>query len=365
MPTIIHPSTREPEEGEIIEICFACNQSGHHIRNCVSLDLRELIEQHDQQSEHSIMLKELPTYDHSHYIRWLYHISDHELKMLNSYVLDKTDEAGRNIRIARLALEQSRRFPYKTTRMIYNHSGVNIPDIDKIQKQMMDYLWSNIEHCGMEYDESNTLALERGFREFKEILCRNDYMFTIIPRHSPSPTQEMAETINSDLNLQNLRFNEPEIPLYDPDTNYIYRYMGYGITYEFIESVCPDIRELRIDALQYILDLRTGALHMYMPDSDEEDEGEDQLSDIVFETRATIQALDPIPECCLCLDCPTDTLLNCNHAYCGQCIYKLLDSVKRTNRRIVSCPICRTQITLVRLKDSETKDKMTSEFSRR
>jgi len=65
-------------------------------------------------------------------------------------------------------------------------------------------------------------------------------------------------------------------------------------------------------------------------------------------------------ECCICMDQKEKTeicSLNCSHTYCSECVGKTLN-LQFSQRQILSCSLCRTNVTLVQVKNIESKNKI-------
>jgi hypothetical protein len=318
-----------------------------------------LAQQFRVKQHHSIQKSELPTYEHSTFIQWLFSLTDRELKGLSSYYLSLGDNAGRYVKIARLALHYSNAFPYHTVIMLYTHPEINVRHADTTQKRLIENIWIRMRENGMDYLDSKALALTEGYRIFStKINCIDFGTEDQMVRRFDYDTalQELAGRINSNFNVDSVRPNHT--PLYEPDTNLIYQYLGYGITYEFIRSFCPNIRELRIDALQY-------NMHRYSEIFEDgeifEDVIQKQFLNILFDTAPA--PTDETTECCICLEHKTNTTFNCKHEYCGECVFKLLQTMSNNNTMKPVCPYCRANITQVVCTDSEITNKLTVEFT--
>jgi hypothetical protein len=262
------------------------------------------------------------------------------------------------VKIARLALHYSNAFPYHTVIMLYTHPEINVRHADQMQKQLIENIWIRMRENGMDYNDSKAIALTQGYRIFStQINCIDFGTEDQMVRRFDYDTalQELAGRINTNFNVDSVRPNHT--PLYEPDTNRIFQYLGYGITYEFIQSFCPNIRELRIDALQY-------NMHRFRRLEDGEifeDVIQKQFLNILFDTAPAPP--DATTECCICYDCPTDTTFNCKDEYCGECVFKLLQTMSNNHTIKPVCPYCRTNITQVVCTDSEMAQKMTMEFT--
>ena len=343
-------------------LCSFCDQPGHNIRTCNSNEYCLLAQQSILKIRESITKFELPTYEHSTFIQWLFTLTDRELKGLNSYHLSIGDNAGRYVKIARLALRFSEAFPYARVLMLYSHPEINIRNSDHMQKRIIDNIWLRMRDVGLDYADSKAISLTEGYRIFSTQINCIDFGTedqTVRRFDYDTVLQELALRINSDFNLESVRHDHT--PLYEPDTNRIYQYLGYGITYEFIQSFCPNIRELRIDSLQYNLYRvrRMEDVEIF------EDVIQKQPLNILFDTatQAPTPTSTTTTECCICYECPTDTTFNCKHEYCGECVFKLLQTMSNNHTIKPVCPYCRTDITQVICTDSEMTNKMTMEFT--
>ena len=339
--------------------CSFCDHPGHNIRTCNSQEYCMLAQLSIVKIRESIAKFELPTYEHSTFIQWLFSLTDRELKGLSSYHLSIGDNAGRYVKIARLALRYSDVFPYARIIMLFTHPEINVQNAHTTQKQLIENIWIRMRENGMDYSDSKAIALRQGYRIFStQINCidfgTEDQM--VRQFDYDTPLQELAGRINSNFNIESVR--PDHTPLYEPDTNLIFQYLGYGITYEFIQSFCPNIRELRIDALQYNMhrDLHFEDGEIF------EDVIHKQRLNILFDT-APAPTDATTTECCICYNCPTDTTFNCKHEYCGECVFKLLQTMSNNHTIKPVCPYCRTNITQVICTDSEITNKMTAEFT--
>jgi hypothetical protein len=357
--------------------CSFCDQPGHNIRTCDSDEYCLLARQFRVKQHHSIQNSELPTYEHCTFIQWLFSLTSRELKALNSYYLSLGDNADRYVKIARLAMHYSDAFPYHTVIMLYTHPEINVRHADTTQKQLIENIWIRMRENGMDYQDSKDIALRQGNRIFSSQIGCIDFGNTedqMVRRFDyDTALQELAWRINTHFNVEAVRPNHT--PLYEPDTNLIYQYLGYGITYEFVQRFCPNIRELRIDALRYNMyrfrEFEDGEVF--------EDVIQKQVLNILFDTApqapSTEDPTDPTDapapapatttttECCICYECPTDTTFNCKHEYCGDCVFKLLQTMFNNHTIKPVCPYCRTNITQVICKDSEMTNKMTMAFN--
>ena len=350
--------------------CSFCQIVGHNIRTCNSNELSLLTQQMVEKDQYSIEHYELPVYEHSTYVQWLFTLTDRQLKGLNSFHLDRGDNANRYVKIARLVLYHSRLFPYDRVLSIYNHPTINIRNAHQTQKLMIENIWMRIQDSGMRYALSRDISLRDGYNCFNRLMDRIHTIFQSNQRYHSSGYiddifQELVRAISMDLNDASLVMPEhlqPRINLY---LDRIHRYLGYGMTIESVERFCPHIWHLMMNTtLRPLFEL--------FEDGEIEEAGQFQdviqtqklniVFDIVAPKGPSDTAVAAADECCLCYENLTDTSFNCKHEYCSDCVYKLFDSMKNNHTIKPNCPFCRTDITHVCLPNSEILHKMNSAF---
>jgi hypothetical protein len=125
---------------------------------------------------------------------------------------------------------------------------------------------------------------------------------------------------------------------------YIVSNFGLNITLEDIIRVIPMMR-IGIDDemfIEYYLNNR--------PNGEFEDVVHEQKLDLTCEYVKDIKKTEE--ECMICYsDTKCDTILNCGHMYCIDCVVTNVKMVMNDHRKKLTCPMCRTETKYIRSND--------------
>ena len=360
--------------------CTFCNSQTHDIHMCDSVELRALYMQYECRSWSSCEECQLPTYESSRFIQWLVELPTYHLRGLNSLILYNDGIEERDITIARLALRHSERFPYHRCESLYRHPLIEfqgdtdtdefidlsiVPTLTNINKSLIENIWTRIieSQSQITYEESNLISMEEGHLYYYQYLAGIDYT-----GENESILFDLADAMISEFNRRN-----PET-ICEPDENMVFSYVGYGITSADIYRLHPNIDEYRRNILGDEI------VYQQYDDDDTNERQSDyeyidislnQPLDIVFEIIVSIatdsetdtdtnslSSTDCDNECIICCNNQTDTKFNCQHEYCGNCTYALLDHIQKDHKIKPVCPLCRANITNVLSKNEDMIEKM-------